>query len=149
MIPQSCWYVVDFSIFFFSLGILEAPWREKKHPLLMAVFSTDQRCATVDMDMHLIMDGSTKGIRASVLEHMDTLAAYTGTDIFLLTPKLHDADSAVVSSYGYASDNDLDQRFRVAIYGDMESSEHAKTRVLIMIDQIVGFIRASPSDETG
>ncbi|KAJ5643317.1 uncharacterized protein N7484_005824 [Penicillium longicatenatum] len=95
------------------------------------------RCATVDMDMHLIMDGSTKGIRASVLEHMDTLAAYTGTDIFLLTPKLHDADSAVVSSYGYASDNDLDQRFRVAIYGDMESSEHAKTRVLIMIDQIL------------
>lgn len=88
--------------------------------------------------MHLIMDGSPKGIRASVLEHMDTLAAYTGTDIFLLTPKLHDADSAVVSSYGYASDNGLEQRFRVAIYGDMESSEHAKTRVLIMIDQIVG-----------
>jgi hypothetical protein len=55
----------------------------------------------------------------------------------LLTPKLHDADSAVVSSYGYASDNGLEQRFRVAIYGDMESSEHAKTRVLIMIDQIV------------
>ena len=88
--------------------------------------------------MHLIMDGSRNGIRASVLEHMDTLASYTGTDIFLLTPKLHDADSAVVSSYGYASDNGLDQRFRVAIYGDMESSEHAKTRVLIMIDQIVG-----------
>lgn len=83
------------------------------------------------------MDGSPKGVRASVLEHMDTLAAYTGTDIFLLTPKLYDADSAVVSSYGHASDNGLDQRFRVAIYGDMESSEHAKTRVLIMIDQIV------------
>ncbi|KAJ6160843.1 hypothetical protein N7470_004239 [Penicillium chermesinum] len=95
------------------------------------------RCATVDVDMHLIMDGSPNGIRASVLEHMDTLAAYTGTDIFLLTPKLHDADSAVVSSYGYASDNGLEQRFRVAIYGDMESSEHAKTRVLIMIDQIL------------
>ena len=87
--------------------------------------------------MHLIMDASPKGIRASVLEHLDTLAAYTGADIFLLTPKLHDADSAVVSSYGYASDNGLDQRFRVAIYGDLESSEHAKTRVLIMIDQIV------------
>ncbi|CAG8016726.1 unnamed protein product [Penicillium olsonii] len=95
------------------------------------------RCATVDVDMHLIMDASPKGIRASVLEHLDTLAAYTGADIFLLTPKLHDADSAVVSSYGYASDNGLDQRFRVAIYGDLESSEHAKTRVLIMIDQIV------------
>lgn len=89
--------------------------------------------------MHLIMDGSTKGIRASVLEHLDTLAAYTGTDIFLLSPKLRDTDSAVISSYGYASDNGLDQRFRVSIYGDMESAEHAKTRVLIMIDQIVSF----------
>lgn len=96
-----------------------------------------QRCATVDVDMHLIMDGSPEGIRPSVLEHLDTLAGYTGADIFLLTPKAHDADSAVVSSYGYASDNGLEQRFRVAIYGDMESSEHAKTRVLIMIDQIV------------
>ncbi|CAL5868155.1 uncharacterized protein PFLUO_LOCUS2379 [Penicillium psychrofluorescens] len=95
------------------------------------------RCATVDVDMHLIMDGSPKGVRPSVLEHLDTLAAYTGTDIFLLTPKLHDADSAVVSSYGYASDNGLEQRFRLAIYGDMESTEHAKTRVLIMIDQIL------------
>jgi hypothetical protein len=83
------------------------------------------------------MDGSTKGVRSSVLEHLDTLAAYTGTDIFLLSPKFRDSDSSVVSSYGYASDNGLDHRFRVSIYGDMESAEHAKTRVLIMIDQIL------------
>ncbi|OJJ96507.1 KH domain protein [Aspergillus aculeatinus CBS 121060] len=95
------------------------------------------RCATVDVDVHLIIDGSTKNIRSSVLEHLDTLAAYTGTDIFLLNPKIRDNDSAVISSYGYASDNGLDQRFRVSIYGDMESAEHAKTRVLIMIDQIL------------
>lgn len=85
------------------------------------------------------MDDSTKGIRAPVLEHLDTLAAYTGADIFLLTPKFHDTDSTVISSYGYPTDNGLDDRFRVAIYGDMESTEHAKTRVLIMIDQIVRF----------
>ncbi|GAD92417.1 KH domain protein [Paecilomyces variotii No. 5] len=95
------------------------------------------RCATVDVDMHLIMDASTKGIRTSVLEHLDTLAAYTGADIFLLSPKLLDADSAIVSSYGYTTDSGLENRFRVAIYGDMESSEHAKTRLLIMIDQIL------------
>lgn len=83
------------------------------------------------------MDASTKGIRTSVLEHLDTLAAYTGADIFLLSPKLLDADSAIVSSYGYTTDSGLENRFRVAIYGDMESSEHAKTRLLIMIDQIV------------
>ena len=83
------------------------------------------------------MDDSPKGIRTAVLDHLDTLAAYTGADIFLLTPKLHDTDSTVASSYGYSTDNGLDDRFRVAIYGDMESAEHAKTRVLIMIDQIV------------
>jgi hypothetical protein len=88
------------------------------------------------------MDGSTKGVRPTVLEHLDTLAAYTGTDIFLLSPKFRDTDSAVVSSYGYASDNGLDHRFRVSIYGDMESAEHAKTRVLIMIDQIVSFFNS-------
>jgi hypothetical protein len=89
----------------------------------------------VDVDMHLIMDASTNGIRTSVLEHLDTLAAYTGADIFLLSPKGLDGDSAVASSYEY--ENGLDNRFRVAIYGDMESAEHAKTRLLIMIDQIV------------
>lgn len=89
------------------------------------------------MDTHLIADNSPKGVRASVLDHLDTLASYTGAEIFLLSPKFRDADSAVASSYGYASDNGLDHRFRVAIYGDMESVEHAKTRVLIMIDQIV------------
>jgi hypothetical protein len=93
------------------------------------------RCANVDVDMHLIMDASTKGIRTNVLEHLDTLAQYTGADIFLLSPKMVDADSAVVSSYG--AENSLENRFRVAIYGDMESAEHAKTRMLIMIDQIL------------
>lgn len=85
------------------------------------------------------MDTSTKGIRVNVLEHLDTLAQYTGADIFLLNSKMADADSAVVSSYG--ADNGLDNRFRVAIYGDMESVEHAKTRLLIMIDQIVRIAR--------
>lgn len=108
----------------------------------MSLISLLQRCATVDVDQHLIMDASTKGIRSSVLEHLDTLAAYTGADIFLLTPKMLDADSAVVSSYGY--ENGLDNRFRVAIYGDMESAEHAKTRLLIMIDQIVRRCALSP-----
>lgn len=85
--------------------------------------------------MHLIMDSTTKGIRTSVLEHLDKLAAYTGADIFLLSPKSMDSDSSVISSYG--CENSLDNRFRVAIYGDIESAEHAKTRLLIMIDQIV------------
>lgn len=85
------------------------------------------------------MDPSTNTIRQAVLNHLNTLAGYTGVDIFLLSPKIVDADSAIVSSYGYSSENGLDHRFRIAIYGDVESAEHAKTRVLVMIDQIVGF----------
>lgn len=41
------------------------------------------------------------------------------------------------ANYVQGSDQSLEQRFRIAIYGDPESSEHAKMRVLIMIDQIV------------
>ena len=77
-----------------------------------------------------------KGIRANVLEHIDILAKFTGTDIFLLNPKPVDPEDRS-SSYGNTTDQGLDQRLRISIYGDPESSEHAKTRVLIMIDQIV------------
>ena len=42
-----------------------------------------------------------------------------------------------VASYSGGADNGLDQRYRVNIFGDMESMEHAKTRTLMMIDQIV------------
>lgn len=89
--------------------------------------------------MNLIVDGNTNGVRTSVLEHIDILAKYTGADIFLLSPRGIDADTTAVS-YGRAAENGLDPRFRVAIYGDIESAEHAKTRVLIMIDQIVRLI---------
>jgi hypothetical protein len=93
-----------------------------------------QRCAFVDVDNHLVIDNDT--VKTSILEHLDIIASYTGTDLFLLGPKL-ESPEAVGSSFNGSPDTGLDQRLRVAIYGDMESSEHAKTRVLIMIDQIV------------
>ncbi len=77
-----------------------------------------------------------KGVRTNVLEHIDILAKFTGTDIFLLNPQPLDPED-IHSSYGNGTENGLDQRLRISIYGDPESSEHAKTRVLIMIDQIV------------
>lgn len=64
------------------------------------------------------------------------VAKYTGTDIFLLSPKYSDPDTAGIS-YATGAENGLEQRFRAAIYGDMESVEHAKMRILIMIDTIV------------
>jgi len=88
----------------------------------------------VDIDQHLTSDVMTGAIRASVLEHMDYLAGWTGTNIFLLKPRSADVDT---NGFNGTLDNNTDQRFRIAIYGDMESSDHAKTRTLIMIDQIV------------
>lgn len=91
----------------------------------------------VDIDQNLLVDPINKEsltIKQTILDHIDYIAKWTGTDIFLLRPKQMDVET---TSFMGTLDNSLDQRFRVAIYGDMESSEHSKTRILIMIDQIV------------
>ena len=95
-----------------------------------------KRSAIVDIDPDLILDSAETGIRSSVLSHIDLCAKYTGTDIFLLKPRNAESSSAG-TSYGNGVDSGLDQRVRVNIFGDMESVEHAKTRALMMIDQIV------------
>lgn len=82
------------------------------------------------------MDGAPNNIRPSVLDHLDRIANYTGTDVFLLEPKGSDPEATGLSYCGGA-ETSLDQRYRVNIFGDVESVEHAKTRVLMMIDQIV------------
>lgn len=71
-----------------------------------------------------------------MLDHLDRIASYTGTDVFLLNPRRKDFEATGLSHSGEA-ETSLDQRHRVMIFGDMESVEHAKTRVLVMIDQIV------------
>lgn len=81
-----------------------------------------------------------RGIRQEVLDHIDVVAKWTGTDLFLLNPKSLDPEG-ISASYGNGSDMHFDQRLRVIIYGEPESSEHAKTRVLVMIDQIVSLTR--------
>ncbi len=90
----------------------------------------------VDVDPNLILDGAENGIRSSVLSHIDLCAKYTGTDIFLLKPRSSDLDSAG-ASFANGVNSGLDQRYRIHIFGDIESVEHAKTRALMMIDQIV------------
>ena len=81
-------------------------------------------------------------IKPAILEYLNDVARATATHIFFLKPKNSVADTASLNG---ALDKTLDERFRIAIYGDMDSSEHAKTRVLIMIDQIVRLI--SPQSE--
>lgn len=73
-------------------------------------------------------------IRPSVLSHIDLCASYTGTDIFLLKPRAS-LDPEFGTSFGEGLDSGLALRYRVNIYGDAESVEHAKTRILMMIDQ--------------
>lgn len=97
----------------------------------------------MDIDTNLVIDHALNGVRANVLDHIDILAKFTGTDIFLLNPKQVNQEGPA-SSYGNGSHQVFDQRLRIAIYGDPESSEHAKTRVLIMIDQVVGLVNAVP-----
>lgn len=104
------------------------------------VTNQGQRSATVHVDANIVQDAATEKIRTSVLDHMDRVAQYTGTDVFLLNPKNADSDDELNSG---VEPNNLDQRYRVAIYGDVESVEHAKTRILIMIDQIVSLQRQS------
>ena len=95
-----------------------------------------KKCALVDIDTNLIINQELDGVRQDVLIHIDAIAKWTGTDLFLLNPKSQDWEG-LSPSYGNTSDQQFDQRLRVAIYGDPESSEHAKLRLLIMIDQIV------------
>lgn len=101
----------------------------------------------MDIDTNLVIDSATGGIKANILDHVDILAKFTGTDIFLLNPKPNDPEGPS-STYGNGTEQGFDQRLRIAIYGDPESSEHAKTRVLIMIDQIVGGIMVLASKES-
>lgn len=89
------------------------------------------------MDAQLVAGLDTTGamgLRADVLRHMDEISEKTKADIFLCHPKPLDLDSA--STKGNV-ESAIDNRFRIVIYGDMEVCEHAKTRILIMIDQIV------------
>lgn len=95
-----------------------------------------QKLATVPVEARLVLDTSLDKIKDNVLKHLDIIAQYTGSDIFLLRPREADPDN-ISASYANGTDQSLEQRLQIAIYGDVESSEHAKMRVLIMIDQIV------------
>lgn len=72
----------------------------------------------------------------TVTDALDTFAQYCGVDIFILGPKL----TPMVDGLNGDVEVIRDQRWRVAVYGDIESSEHAKTQVLIFIDKLVRYI---------
>lgn len=92
------------------------------------------RSSSVDIDSNLIFDTASSCLKSPVLNQLDLISKTTKADIFVLMPKQPDIESA---SFNGNLETSLDSRLRCMIYGDMESMEHAKTRILIMIDQIL------------
>lgn len=81
----------------------------------------------------MVADLIAGSLKKSVTDTLDNISLFCGVDIFLLGPKL----TPIVDGLNGDTELRRDQRWRVAIYGDILSSEHAKTRVLIHIDQMV------------
>jgi hypothetical protein len=92
-----------------------------------------QRCITIDIDGNLACDLAAGVLKKPVLDNLDFISKYCGVDIFLLGPKL----TPMVDGMLGDSEMRMDQRWRIAIYGDILSSEHAKARVLVQIDTLV------------
>lgn len=87
----------------------------------------------IDIDGSLVCDLNAGILKKSVTETLDYISTYCGVDIFLLGPKL----LPVVDGVTGDAEMRMDQRWRIAIFGDILSSEHAKARVLIHIDTLV------------
>ncbi|RMY79053.1 hypothetical protein D0862_13251 [Hortaea werneckii] len=94
------------------------------------------RCENIDIDRDLVFPKGQEGARADVLNHMDDIADKTKADVFLLEAKSRRKDSDSASFKGSVEKSN-DKRLQMAVYGDLESSENAKTRLLIMIDQLL------------
>lgn len=105
-------------------------------PKLYFSADTHQRCETIDIDRDIVFPKGQDGARADILGHMDEIANQTKADVFLLESKARRKDSDSVSFTGN-TEKSMDHRLRMLVYGDTESAENAKTRLLIMIDQIL------------
>lgn len=91
-----------------------------------------QRTACVNVDRDQIFP-EDKELRGRIPEHLENIARFTGTDIFVLKPPELSPDAAVDPG----SDTGQSNRLQIKIFGDYESVEHAKTRILILIDDLV------------
>ncbi|KAG0637070.1 hypothetical protein HOY80DRAFT_1052591 [Tuber brumale] len=88
-------------------------------------------CVNIDHDQYYLSDGAPN---PRITVHLERIAQFTGTDIFVLKP-LEPTSIVAVDQGSEASQN---RRLKISIFGDYESVEHAKTRVLIMIDDLLG-----------
>ncbi|PHH54160.1 hypothetical protein CFIMG_002103RA [Ceratocystis fimbriata CBS 114723] len=88
-------------------------------------------CSTVDVDGKLVCDLKAGVLKQEVMEMLDSISHFTGVDIFLLGPKLSLLNLQ-------STEGRVDKRWRIAIYGDVGSVDHAKVHVLLRIDQMLG-----------
>nr|POE94594.1 meiotically up-regulated gene 60 protein [Quercus suber] len=91
------------------------------------------RCETIDIDREIVFPNDQDSARVDIIHHMDDIAHKTKADIFMLEAKSRRKDSDTPGSL----EKSMDKRLQIQVYGDMESAENAKTRILIMIDQIL------------
>lgn len=95
-----------------------------------------KKCATVDIDVDQVI-GEDDKFRPDAASQLEKIADYCGVDIFVVYPE---STKGVALGAG-GSDTSQDTRLRIMIYGDTESVECAKIRVLVMIDDMVSMIR--------
>ena len=98
-----------------------------------ADWSDMQRCTAIDIDGGLVCDLNAGLLKKAVTDTLDYISEYCGVDLFLLGPKL----TPLVDGMSGDAETRMDQRWRIAIYGDVLAAEHAKARVLIHIDTLV------------
>ncbi|KAM0472386.1 hypothetical protein ACHAPX_008815 [Trichoderma viride] len=106
----------------------------KSRETILNEIPISMRCITIDIDGNLACDLAAGVLKKPVLDNLDFISKYCGVDIFLLGPKL----TPMVDGMLGDTEMRMDQRWRVAIYGDILSSEHAKARVLVQIDTLLG-----------
>ena len=75
---------------------------------------------------------SMQGLSASFLTALDETAKITKADIFLLKPKQIDDAASLNGSIEVTGA----EKLRLVIFGDMLTEEHAKIRLLILIDSL-------------
>ncbi|RPA94192.1 hypothetical protein L873DRAFT_1702656 [Choiromyces venosus 120613-1] len=88
-------------------------------------------CVNIDHDQYYLSDGLPN---PRITIHLERIAQFTGTDIFVLKPP----DTTFLAAVYQGSQAAQYRRLKIVIFGDYESVEHAKTRVLIMIDDLLG-----------
>ncbi|PHH82894.1 hypothetical protein CDD82_4429 [Ophiocordyceps australis] len=106
----------------------------KSRETILNEIPISMRCITIDIDGNLVCDLRAGVLKKHVVENLDFISSFCGVDIFLLGPKL----TPMVGGLTGDSEMRIDQRWRVTIYGDILSSEHAKARVLVHIDTLLG-----------